>query len=485
MRRTPAALPLFHDTVTIPLRERPEGLRVVINDAGLVLRSLVSLFLAPKHQNKSATWQQKAARAVGLLYDYFRAVPEPRDLLGRRAFLSGFAQALMAGTVDQTGGDETGLYWRPMSWSRVEETLQYVNLFADHCVSEYGAEDLNPYVDGSFGDRVARMRRLDVQNRNSLLKHLGTARAKFDEVRGVRGIRARRRPKVSPRKPPYFPRDAFAPLLQEGFARKRTGAPWERWNIRDMMIAILQRHGGLRVSEPFHLFVTDVHPDPRAPTSAEVRLYHPELGRFAYRDPISGLIRRVTRTEYLRDAHGRVPRNRIAGKEGAGWKNLMLDEGEPEMYALVRWFPAEWGQVFLQLYRIYVRHLLPARLDHPYLFVALQGGAQYGKPYKTSAYTQSLTRAVKRIGLDPAKVLGTTTHGFRHGYGQDLADAELDEKTIQICLHHNSATSQQVYTRPEQQRIQRELDAARRKLAGEHGSSLSGLADLLGLPSTT
>lgn len=474
------AVPQFHDTITIPVVGRPDGLRVVVTVEGIV-GPLVRFLELPRHRDKSQSWQHKVCRAVGLLYDYFVAVPAPMDLVGRRAYLSQFARDLMRGTIGGDGRDPSGLYWRPAaSWAQVKETLAYINAFADHCATTDGTERLNPLDEASFGERVARYRALDIQNSHSLLKHLGNAKATYDDARRGRAVRARRQPTVAPSKPPYFPRDRFAELVEVGFRRRgRGGAPWERYQTRDIMLAMLQRYGGLRASEPFHLFTRDVQEDRDKPGHARVLLYHPELGRFRYPDPLQRRVLETTRSEYLRTQCGREPRNLIAGKDHAGWKDLMLDEGAPHYYALIRWFPSEAGAVFWQLYQAYVRHVLPSGLAHPYLFVTLDSGPWFGQPYRMAAYQRALSRAVRRIGLPFKKSLGTTSHGFRHAYGQDLEDAKVDRKVIQTCMHHKSPLSQDVYTRPEKQRVSRELEAARLRLAEERATSLA-VPDLLG-----
>lgn len=159
----------------------------------------------------------------------------------------------------------------------------------------------------------------------------------------------------------------------------------------------------------------------------------------------------------------------------------MLDKGSPHYYSLVRWFPSAAGALFWKLYQMYVEHVLPSRLGHPYLFVTLDAGTNYGKPYRLAAYYRNLSRAVESVGLKSSKSLGTTSHGLRHAYGQSLADAKLDSKVIQTCLHQKSPLSQEVYTRPELERVNRELEAARLRLASETLESLV-IPDLPGLP---
>jgi hypothetical protein len=463
LARQRAAEPNFHETVTVPSFDRPQGIRLLITEQG-AMETLIRFFDVPRHRAKSHAWQRKVARAVGLLYDYSVAVPPPKDPRGKRFYLSDFVHALTAGTTAADGFDNTGLCWSPMSWSGVAEVLSYVNQFADFCSKELDTGALNPETAATFAERIAAYRRLDIRNEHSLLKHLGNAKANY-KMHMSREVVAPKAPRVPSTRPPFFPRESFPQLLTEGFRTRRHGVFWEQYHLRDMMISLLERHGGLRASEPFHLFVTDVQEDRRNPGCAEVRLYHPELGRFSYKDPLSGKIVHVTRREFLQTHYQRLPRNLISGKEHAGWKDLMLDYDKPHYYATVRWFPQYMGQVFWKLYQFYVRYLLPSGLEHPYLFVNLSRGKWWGAPYQLDTYHKNLFAAIQRIGLEVNKQLGTTSHGLRHAYGQDLTTAKIDDKIIQICMHHKSPTSQRVYTRPELNTVHRELSAASKRLS--------------------
>ncbi len=490
--RAHSAYPQFHDTVTVPMQNRPGGvIRVLITERGIVL-ALVKLFEIPRHQNKSLSWQSKACHAVGLMYDYCLTVPPPTDLGGSRNVLSNFVQKLMAGTIGPSGEDPTGLYWPAMSRGQIHEVVSHITTFADFCSDECDTVPLNALVQASFKQRISHYRRLDLQNSHSLLKHIRCSPVADSNIM-ARQVEAPLEPPVATSRPPAFPRDCSVQLLDVGFLINENGdTPWRTRNIRDTMIAILQRYGGLRESEPFHIFVTDVRfvRDVQKDTRdvqqhdtsdnelflrykgdkghAEVRLYHPQVGRFSYQDPLTRKIVHVTRTDFLRMTYERMPRNIIAGKERAGWKNLMLDVGTPYNYATIRWFPKVWGSVFWQLYHFYITHVLPKGLNHPYLFVNLERGPQFGEPYHVAKYNESLKAAVKRIGLVPDKRSGTTSHGLRHAYAQDLSAASVPTKIIQVCLHQKSLHSQDAYTRPEIWRVQRELDAANRRLQDDN-----------------
>lgn len=487
----------------------PRGVRVLVTPQG-IFGGLLDYFSTPRNRARSEAWQTKTARAVGLLHDYLVAVSAGTSVTQRgpsgsvgdgavaghaqkgaqnvgsfsvsqrsaspRQQLSGFVEALTNGTIRPDGTDPSDLYWRPLPIQAVRNVMGSINSFADYCVDEYGATPVNPLVSADFGHRVAALHRLDRTNRHSLLKHLGPGLSARAGAGLMRAVPAPRAPRVSPARPPYFPFEHFERLLTHGFktrAHQRDPMkPWETWNLRDILIAVLQRHGGIRASEAFHLFVTDVREDPRNPGSAEVRLYHPEMGRFSHFDPLTRGLVHPTRADYLRSAYQRLPRTRIPGAEHAGWKDLMLDTGAPDYYTTVRWFPSEWGTVFWQLYSLYVRHVLPRGLTHPYLFVTLDHGPHHGKPYRLGAYHRNLAAAVERIGLSVDKGQGTTSHGLRHAYGQSLEIAGVGTKIIQSCMHHKSPVSQEVYTRPERERVRAELEAARSRLSGPLAANL-------------
>ncbi|NKL24932.1 gamma-mobile-trio recombinase GmtY [Rhizobium leguminosarum] len=458
--------PRFHDAVTIPTVGRRGGIRVVITDGGPLL-PLLGFFLIPKNRNKSLEWQTKACRAVGCLYDYLYAVRDAKHPSRPITYLSDFVQALLSGTIGADGDDPTGLYWPPSSWSRISETLSFVNAFSDYCARQFDTDILNPRTAATFHERLAAYRKLDIRNEHSLLKHLGISRVAKEQAGLARAVQSPKSPMVSDLNPPRFPPTALNSLLSQGYRRGGAGQRLsDRYNLRDVMICILQRFGGLRASEPFHLYVTDVLENKNNPGSAEVRLYHPELGRFSYRDALSGEVIHATRTEFLRDRYnGLVPRNQRTDKKRAGWKELMLDVGPPHYYAVVRWFPSFWGKIFWTLYQTYVREVLPSKLDHPYLFVNLDKGESFGSPYSLSAYYGNHAAAMDRIGVEVSKPEGTTSHGLRHAYGHSLEVAGVPDKIIQVCMHHKSLNSQGVYTLPDALEVSRALEAGRSVLA--------------------
>jgi hypothetical protein len=137
---------------------------------------------------------------------------------------------------------------------------------------------------------------------------------------------------------------------------------------------------------------------------------------------------------------------------------------DPEQkYMHVFWFPRFWGQVFWVIWGHYLQQLVQIERDHPFAFVNLWDG-KIGDLYDMKNFSKvtregkaekgAHARAVAKIGLTPAKVLGTTAHGHRHRYGHWLNQAAPGNsateqaKIKQHAFHHKSIESHQVYGLP-------------------------------------
>src|SRR5439155_18769680 len=182
-------------------------------------------------------------------------------------------------------------------------------------------------------------------------------------------------------------------------------------------ITMLMHYGGLRMSEPFHLYVRDVVPDPIHTDRALVRIYHPSLGT-APPDWLDakGRPTKCNRLAYLNGKYAMRPRDEYASSDQwhAGWKGNALDAKGHFMY--VNWFPQWAGELFWKLWVLCMAQRAQLDCDHPFAFVTKEG-----KPYAIDSFERQHRRAVERIGLQAAKALGTSPHGHRHAYGQALA----------------------------------------------------------------
>ena len=174
------------------------------------------------------------------------------------------------------------------------------------------------------------------------------------------------------------------------------------------------------------------------------------------------------RATYLRDKYGLPPRTDYKSSHTlhAGWKGNALDSKQHFMH--VHWVPRWAGELFWKLWVFYMARRDSLNPDHPYAFVTREG-----KPYSIDAFEDAHATAVKRIGLVPAKSLGTTPHGHRHAYGQHLSDLQLDAIFLKKALHHKSLESQSVYTEPDRVKLNRAIDAAlARAEKAEDGAAL-------------
>lgn len=442
----------------------------VPNGAPVAFRQLVEYFL--EHgRTRSLSWQRDTARAVGLFIDFLRANEGVLQAeVERPQVLALFAEALVGGTINLSGDDTSGLYWEPRSPGRATTLLNAITQFSDWLVNRYDTTPINPWRTASVSEQIAYWRRFDKRRTHALLAHTYGKDETLAKSKMVRSVAIRRKaPSNHKADIKHFPEDKIWDLIKRGFVQRgkeKSRLVHERLNIRDILITILMHGGGLRESEPFHLYVSDVFIDPKNPRSAQVRIYHPEQGKAPddYIDPLKGKLIEADREEYLRVKWKTEPRTLLGDRLHAGWKDLKLSNGR-DKYALVHWFPSYWGEVFLSFFKIYINHLRSRHCGHPFLFVSHKDSVD-GEPYTIDAFRQAHGRAVSRIGLVPGKLYGTTPHGHRHAYAQNMTDAGVSEHVIQTALHHKSPESQQVYKEPPPAKVNKALQEASARMQG-------------------
>ncbi|GGC23896.1 gamma-mobile-trio recombinase GmtY [Pseudoduganella buxea] len=475
---------VVHTRVATPgYRDRRIFVLYVLDDAGkpAALMPLVE-YVLEHGRRRSLAWQREVTRSTGLFIDFLRAHADAlRAEKHRPQILAAFAEALVTGTIDPEGGDQSELFWTPKNLGRATAILNSLTVFADWLVDRYQATALNPWRTASPGEQIAYWRRFEKYRPHSLLMHtqgVERATANAERMRAVGVARKAISADLAPVK--YFPRDRIWDLLESGFAvaaNRALPSMYERMNIRDAMITVLMHGGGLRESEPFHLYVTDVAVDPHNPKCALVRLFHPEQGIAPadFIDPLAKNLVLADREQYLRVKWQMEPRNLAPGRFHAGWKDLHLTD-ERLKYALVHWFPSYWGEVFLVLFKLYITKVRSRHSHHPFLFVSQKDGVA-GDPYTVASFRQAHAKAVLRIGLPVGKEFGTTPHGHRHTYGQLLTEAKLDPLVIQRCLHHKARESQQVYTEPTPAAITKALNEAAQRLEDHRVKTMFGQGD--------
>ncbi|BAO30038.1 gamma-mobile-trio recombinase GmtY [Sulfuritalea hydrogenivorans] len=426
------------------------------------LRSLIDYCLSMR---RSQSWQNKLLRAVKLFLEYLEVNAMPGEEEWR--FFRNFANALKLGTIDRnTFEDSSGLYWAPFEGQDANYMITQLSEFFDWLARGEGprAAKFNPVYKGGVYDQRIDLHAYHYRRSKAFLGHVWSDNPSGRRSRVTRGERL---PKVFPKRPPMFPEDRFEELLFKGF--RVSG----QCDYRGMLITLLLFGGGLRVSEPFHLYMADVQPYWDDPLIAFVAVHHPSLGVAPnHWENLSG--QRGTRAEYLASEFGMTPRNLIRGRMHAGWKDPALDE---RWFMNVHWFPRElYGRWFMQIWSRYLEQVASIERHHPFAFINLDR-ASVGGVYCIGSYLKALQSAVERIGLVYGKAHGTTAHGSRHAYAQRARRGGIDPVIIQRIMHHCSPMSQKVYTQPELHEAATALQAGARKLAEENseGPSNTGL----------
>jgi hypothetical protein len=430
-------------------------LPVLITPAG-VLEPLLDYFISRAH-DRSIQWMLGVARAVRLFLEYLSTNPSERD--NYRLFFN-FGQRLYTGTYDRhTGQDPSGLGWTPMSEKRARKVVTALNDFFDHLSHTRPAAALfNPKYAGSAYDRMVDEAAYQYRRDKAFLGHTWASSLDDSGTSPGRLFRPAKAVNVEASEPPAFPDEHFERLITEGF---RVG---ERFDYRNILITVLMHSAGFRESEPFHLYVSDVLPDPRNPNSSLVLIHHPVEGSA----PVDwygeqGRQRKGNRRAYLQERWGLKPRNETLGYHHAGWKGGSHEQDLSSLYFRAYWFEPWWGEFFRGIWYKYLSEIALLERKHPFAFVNTDR-QPLGHLYAISQFNKAHARAVRRIGLEVSKAAGTTPHGHRHAYGQRLRDAGVSRELIRRFMHHSSLSSQEPYTMPSLATALRELGAAAQRL---------------------
>jgi integrase len=425
-------------------------LPALLTPAG-ALEPLVDYCLYRSH-DRSLAWMTKVTRSVRMFLEYLQSNPAERDTY--RLFQN-FAQRLYTGTFDrETGLDPSGLCWAPRSPQDSSNIITHLSAFFDW-LGEMRPEaaKVNPSYAGGAFDRMTDEAAYQYRRNKAFLGHTWAANASPAET-GHR-VRGRRLPKVEAGEPPAFPEERFEELLVKGFC------PAGRYDYRGILITLLLHGAGFRESEPFHLYISDVFPDPANQRQAKVLIHHPGYGAAPadWRDE-RGRPRRGDRAEYLASQFGLVPRTNLMSRRHAGWKGGTHDG---PYYKQAYWFLPEYGEWFLHIWHRYLEQVARSERDHPFAFINLNR-APVGAMYTLTQYNKAHTAACERIGLKVSKALGTTPHGHRHAYGRRLRKAGVDKALVRRFMHHASMESQEVYTQASTREAVTALKAAAQRL---------------------
>lgn len=414
-------------------------------------RELTRLGFSPSKLNK-------AIAALGYFYDYYIIELKERVLARHELpiVLQKFFEARRHG--------HKGLGWKPVTPLTALADVTSITAFSAWCTANFDTVAINPAE-----KRIAAELNYSEQ---TALRIAGRQRQNWDQLfhlypatEGGRGYVSKRR--VNPRakkskvisQKKYFPPYRVMDLIRDCARR----------SPRDALYLLLLFFGGLRPSEPLHLFVTDVIIQQDG--QAKVILGHPQDGLYVWFDG-HGARRRGNRATFLAERYGLGPRNRLyeGHPSHAGWKGMEMEtKNQTEVY----WSRPDAARLFARLHVAYMKrtraHL---RDEHPYYFVNEKPGEDYGNPVTMSNITKIFNRAVQRIGLSTSED-GVNPNGGRHFYGYYCASVlRLSMETTQMHMHHGSITSTRVY-------YSLTIEAAREELLKAHKRIESELPPML------
>jgi hypothetical protein len=411
----------------------------LLTQDGILISHLRYLASTKKHRY-SPSWRERSRFAVKLLLDYIRANEGLFDK--SLPLLEGFVMSLRMGTINiETQTDPSGLFWTPRGAEEERVLLGHITAYTDWLAIEpaYKATRANPLVKATSDEERMNWCAYYHKQANVFLNHLASYDEAAKEARQARRVQSSRVAKTLGRITKRFPEAEYHNLLVNGWV-KQCAAPDAQSDdfidYKGRAITILLNQGGLRRSEPFHLYLSDIICDFKN-KDVIVRIWHPTDGRVEFEEGYAN------RRDYLNRRYRLRPRNTLRKSLAlhAGWKNPLLVDGD-DGYIEVAFFPPSASKVFFHNYINYLRYRvdpLPHE-DHPYAFTKLDG-----TPETIKNFSRQHVAAVNRIGLEHSKRLGTSEHGHRHAYGFRLEEAEIHPTIIQKAMHHRSQESQEAY----------------------------------------
>lgn len=394
---------------------------------------------------KSPSWRERSIFSLQLLLKYINANSNFDSAIN---LLKAFASAILTGTVDmETLHDELDLYWRPRKKIDANSILYHINIYTDYLAQQEGYENsrINPFRKATSYEERLNWCAYYNQQANVFLNHLSNKNNAAAHVKRTRLVPMVRDDVYDYEYATRFPENQIERLLYLGFTHK------EKIDYKSQAMVMLMRYGGLRKSELFHIYVSDITIDPTRQNEAIVRVYHPTLG--ASPDP-----KYKNRQEYLTATTHFKPRNQylISERLFSGWKNPLLTSKKG--YFEVVFNPPNKAKDFLITWSNYLKYqrIEPNRNSpHPYAFTNLKG-----TPETLKNFQNYYRKAIERIGLKFGLIHGTCEHCLRHSYGHSLDEAGLSQIEIQKAMHHKSHKSCLVYIKPTLQEVRENLRSA-------------------------
>lgn len=392
------------------------------------------------YSEKSDSWKEKSIFAVRLLIDYIESVSEHEK---PSALLRSFTESLVTGTIDyQACDDRLSLYWKPRDLVDANNILFQITQYTDFLALQDGYDEsrVNPFREATGWEARMNWCAYYHKNANVFLNHLSSYSEAQKAASRKRLIYTPFQLAISNDKAERFPEDKIEWLISNGFVVR--GRP----DYRSQAITMLLNYGGLRKSEVFHIYTSDITIHPNHQDEALVRVYHPVYGKSP--DP-----KYKNRTEYLLSETSYKPRNNYRRSERlhSGWKSPLMTSKDYHFEVIFN--PTHKAREFLD---VWVRYLKYQRVEpcrfHPFAFTN-----DSGEPETLKNFQRRHKRAVERIGLECKKVYGTTEHGHRHAYGYRSRKLGLSQVELQKAMHHKSPASCITYIKPTSEDIRSEM----------------------------
>lgn len=406
-------------------------LPALLTESGLIISHLRYL---SQNYFKSESWKERSIYSLKLLIIFINAHESSFEQVTK--LLREFTRCLTTGTIDYEAlTDNHGLFWQGRTITDANNILHHITHYTDFLAIQdgYQSSRVNPFRKATSNEQRLNWCAYYHKQANVFLNHLSSKSDAYISNQRVRQINSLVSPHVIQEKAVQFPQQYFDQLLEHGFKVKN------EIDYRSQAICMLLNYGGLRKSEVFHLFVSDITLHPVYQNEALVRVYHPEYG--ASPDPGFN-----NRREYLLESTAYKPRTqyRLSERLYSGWKAPLLTS--KQYFFEVIFSPAEKAEEFLTAWANYLKYqrVEPSVSSfHPFAFTNSTGA-----PETVKNYQRLHKNAVERIGLVHSKEYGTTEHGHRHAYGYRLRKQGLTQVEIQKAMHHKSPLSCLVYIQP-------------------------------------
>lgn len=435
------AYPLHHVTVKqmVKLKSGVTSSYMILyikpieSEAVIVFKELLAYF--EMYSGYSLSWQRQVARAIGLFYD-FCVVKTPIYKNDNNVVdaIRGFIQCSISGDPD--------LGWVPTKIRTIKKYVSYILEFSKYLKLEGTLPQSTSNIHIEYFYQALAVKEKSpfshIISEASVSKNLQAKSLdhifKFPKHANVTSIKIAQ-----------FPEELIEPLLNKGFKLKNGEE-----NIGAKMLTILMLFGGMRNSEPFHLWFNDINIFPKS-GNLEILLHHPS-------DSSCNIppYRKKTRSIYLLERK-MLPRNHKnnPNKYYAGWKNLALDNN---LTTEIKMIHKDIEDLFIELYKKYMEqreiciraYKTKHGHDHPFLFVKTGDHDDLGAPLSMSSYIKFLKAASLRLsnlGYDSiyGSNNGISPHAMRHWFASILTEVGIDPKVMQFLMNHRSILSQEVY----------------------------------------